>query len=588
MFIKENTIQVEAKSISIQEKYRDDLTNVEVRELKKGYISDLLISELPKFNKYRAIILSTQPGSGKTTFFEKTTPAFALSNKKGKVIIVSNRIAQDIAIKKRIAKKLGIYNDYNDAAIHQMTDFGNIIFLTYQQLKIRIRDGTINDKGIAFAVFDEVHYFTSDATFSKDNGWLLLQLPKIFSNTVRIYITATVKEVLPYICLSECNPFAISRWKKRWLQDSYYNKIYNDIAVISEQEKYELLLEEQFAYNEPTPILYEQMPDFSHIKLRFYKDNEDIEDMLMQVEGKAIIFVNTKERGQALHQQFPDSEYMDAETKVKNPEFLGDLVQKEVFDKKFLITTSVFENGCNIKDDEVKTIVIENISPTSIIQMVGRRRKCHPTDTFSLYLKIPTVEHLRQLRYLSKETLRLVLNAEDYPNLFMRELINPAVVKTLESIISVDAKRYKFDWLTKSVLRDNIDYYSEIIECISKHGIRGYCSKIAKDCFGQEFHDKMLPHSSEHNIRELLAWLDSYTSKIFDEDEFREFVAEFKRKYTFVVGISNSDNRGKQRQDVGHTWFNNRMKKLSLSYEVATLSGGQYLLVKRECANCEI
>lgn len=98
----------------------------------------------------------------------------------------------------------------------------------------------------------------------------------------------------------------------------------------------------------------------------------------------------------------------------------------------------------------------------------------------------------------------------------------------------------------------------------------------------------MLPQSSEYNIQELSIWLDNYTYKIFDEDEFKEFVSEFKIKYTSVVGISNSDNRGKQRQEVGHIWFNNRMKKLSLSYELATLSGERYLLIKQECANNEI
>ncbi len=58
------------------------------------------------------------------------------------------------------------------------------------------------------------------------------------------------------------------------------------------------------------------------------------------------------------------------------------------------------------------------------------------------------------------------------------------------------------------------------------------------------------------------------------------FVAELKSKCTAVVGYSNSDNRGKQRQDVGHTWFNNRMKMLDFPYEIAVLSERRYVLLK--------
>ncbi len=143
-------------------------------------------------------------------------------------------------------------------------------------------------------------------------------------------------------------------------------------------------MDAQFAYDKPTPILYEQISDFSNIKLKFYTSNDEIENILRKTEDKAIIFVDTKERGQELHQLFAESEYVDADTKNNNPEFVGNLVKKEVFDKRLLITTAVFENGCNIKDSAVKTIVVENINPVSIVQMAGRKRKCYPTEVFTL------------------------------------------------------------------------------------------------------------------------------------------------------------------------------------------------------------
>ena len=173
MLIEKNKLDIQLKKITYHEQVRKCLSDVEVRKLEKGFISDVLSKDLPIFNKYRAIIISTQPGTGKTTFSEETIVKFASLRKKGIVIIVSNRVAQDIAIKKRIAKALGIYEDYNDAAIHQMSNFGNIMFLTYQQLKAMIRNGTINDKGIAFVILDEVEAALDEANVDAFGSYLL-------------------------------------------------------------------------------------------------------------------------------------------------------------------------------------------------------------------------------------------------------------------------------------------------------------------------------------------------------------------------------------------------------------------------------
>ena len=87
------------------------------------------------------------------------------------------------------------------------------------------------------------------------------------------------------------------------------------------------------------------------------------------------------------------------------------------------------------------------------------------------------------------------------------------------------------------MLKDEIKYYDELIECISEHGTEGYCSKIAKECFEKEVCESMLPKTSETTKNELLMWLDNYDSKIFNEEEFKKFVAEFKSKYIAVSGL---------------------------------------------------
>lgn len=375
-------------------------------------------------------------------------------------------------------------------------------------------------------------------------------------------------------------PLQIADGKKRWIQDEHYYKISQGITDISKEELNELTLDEQYPFNAPVPILYMQENDYSHIKLKFYTDDSDIEEVLNGDNQKAIIFVETKERGKKLQEKFPDSEYMDSETKNSNPEFIGKLTTEEKFHSKLLITTAVFENGCNIKDYDVKNVIIENINPTAIVQMAGRRRKCYPNDTFTLYLKIPTLGHLKQLKYLSEHTRHLINLSETCPDKFMQEIIEPNNLKSISNILTVHNRKYTFDWLTKCVLQDNIDYYDELVECISNGDIREYCLKIAKECFGKEENEISFPSSSRHKVNELEKWLDAYVLKSFTEDELKDFICKFKAIYTSIVGNTNSDNRGKNRQEVKMTWFNNRVEALNIPYKLVNIPNNLYHLIK--------
>ena len=56
---------------------------------------------------------------------------------------------------------------------------------------------------VAWVIFDEAHYFYSDACFNSHLDQLLWKLPDLFSRTHRLYLTATPGAVLPDICAAE-------------------------------------------------------------------------------------------------------------------------------------------------------------------------------------------------------------------------------------------------------------------------------------------------------------------------------------------------------------------------------------------------
>ena len=573
---KNLNVSLTKKRNSLKNNY--DVSALETHTLEPGYLSDVLKDKWRLWKKYRAIILYVQTGRGKNTFVEDVLVEEAIRG-NFKIVIVSNRIALDISIKRRIAKKLNIYKGYNDAALHDISDYGNIQIYSCQQLKNVIKDN--NDlRDIKYAIFDEAHYFTSDASFSKDNGELLQSIPKVFSEAVRIYMSATIEQVLPYIFNAECSPMANHRWKNRHTMDSYYQKIQNNCIELSDEERNCLVYESDFAHFGPTPIVYKMNHDYSHMELRFYTEDSEIENLLSSTKGKSIMFVTTKERGKELSQMFKDSQYIDSETKDKEPEVMNKLINEEKFDKKILITTSVFENGCNIKDIRVKNVIIELVNPSSILQMAGRKRRCSNTDSFTLYLKAPSIEDLNKLKGQTKQILKLIQLSEEHPSQFMLEILNENYfTDQIKNLVSVRDVRYKFDWLTKEVLQESIDYYDELVELIESDGTEGYCQKIAEELFNKEFTTDMILSSKETATQELICWINSYTNKKLNEETLKKFCSDFKTKYTAIRGNLKRDNRAKERQNGGHTWLRNRLKELELPFMITCAGDKTYILL---------
>lgn len=115
-----------------------------------------------------------------------------------------------------------MYEGYPDDILRKINEYGPITIITYQQLQWYLAN-TEFCNSIDYAVLDEAHYFTSDASFSTLTGSLLYQIPQKFAETVRIYMSTTIDEILPYICAAECHTRVCERWKLRFLTNRNYH-----------------------------------------------------------------------------------------------------------------------------------------------------------------------------------------------------------------------------------------------------------------------------------------------------------------------------------------------------------------------------
>jgi len=214
--------------------------------LPDGFASERLENFLPCWGCRQAVLLDLPTGRGKTTFICENLVDFA--HKKGrKILILSNRVSLDVAIKKELAKKFRSYQDCPPSALHDFEEFGNVVVKTYQSMSVRLNDHSFCEK-FSYIVCDEAHFFTSDSTFNGESDIVLQKIPLAFSHAMRLYLSATPAVVIPYIMKAEFDALPLH------LRHEFY--CCNKTQEIG------------FAKNF-LPLVYRMNADFSHIDLHF-------------------------------------------------------------------------------------------------------------------------------------------------------------------------------------------------------------------------------------------------------------------------------------------------------------------------------
>lgn len=203
-----------------------------------------------------------------------------------------------------------------------------------------------------YVVADEYHYQLTDPTINKEIDVSYRLLNKWTENKVVIFMSATA------------HPF-FDRWKKTGevLQEYYYYL----------------------------------PPDYSFTsKVKFFWTNDEELAVIRQEaqRGKVLIFVDAidhiKKLRDVLEPDFP-GEIATACSKHRPEaeEFDGleAILQGEQLCKRISIVTTVFYNGINIKDPELKCIVSRQWDAIVNSQILGRKRPLDADDTCTVYFK---------------------------------------------------------------------------------------------------------------------------------------------------------------------------------------------------------
>ena len=193
-----------------------------------------------------------------------------------------------------------------------------------------------------------------------------------------------------------------------FFKDSDFNKNTDNVL------RYAMLSNKQiklFASATPEPLKlanvkfdyeYQIEPDYSFIKeITFYRTPGEILNELLEDEAKSLCFFSraseaakfaAKHRAQvrfvcsASHHLWEQA----------SQETIQEIITKSRFKCQVLAATTVLDNGINIKDKEVKNIMIDYCDPITIIQALGRKR-LDKNERVKLYLRLPTQTQMEKL-----------------------------------------------------------------------------------------------------------------------------------------------------------------------------------------------
>lgn len=353
------------------------------------FISEIVQRDFIKWRPMDTVFISAPTGTGKTTFVLEHLLPYALYNKK-RILYLCNRSILEQQLKAKLMERQGIPNDNLDL-LKNTYDFDGISIMTYQRLQ-GLNEYALRkaENDFDYIIYDEIHYLLEDSAF---NPYTYKLWEFIKRRGVSIFMSATLDDLPDRIIDKMYDEYVDDRldWE---VENEFLSKkkiilplcrtIIHNFANGFKDESIDIPYTYVWYYNAP-----EQNRNLS---VKYYEEDEEILKAIIDThrctEDKWLIFMSNKQKANKLCTSLEEYnisvEMFSAEDEKSTVR--DEIIHNESFSTRVLVTTKVLDNGITLKDYTLKHIVIDTISKTEFLQMLGRKRCIEDSDSYTLYI----------------------------------------------------------------------------------------------------------------------------------------------------------------------------------------------------------
>lgn len=321
------------------------------------YVENLINDEYLRWNVGEKVLISSQTGSGKTTFILKKLLPYAISQNKKIVYFCNRRILRDqLDVEAEKQLKICFGNDvelsaeemkYINITTYQSCEIAENFKCYPKTLRFKKQQDNVEIKHdeVLYYVFDEAHYFTEDALFNPETNYWDMD---IFKNGISVFLTATPEPLRLFLSsqlkatLSNVNSglwLNIDAMCKRIREEQSFNPLFDYVSSARAA---------QIFHHE-----YVDENDYGYIDAKYFHTYDDIFSRIKSSKDKWLIFVDRENDGIVLCERLKSerisSAVLSAERlkKKKSDGYreLTNIVLNHQFDCQVLISTSVMDCG---------------------------------------------------------------------------------------------------------------------------------------------------------------------------------------------------------------------------------------------------
>lgn len=491
------------------------------------YISEILEKSYQSWECRDIVTIEAPTGSGKTTFVLQELLPYAISMGQEILYLCNRKLLQDQLSEKTIELE-GLEEYEIDEGLH----FAGITLMTYQKLQEIVKNG-IPSKYLRYRyiIFDEIHYYLADANFNPKIPLLGEYISKS-RNSCRIFISATLKEVKPYLW-TKCKVDILD--KQHFTADYLIQyQLRNEFDQIIGKHAY------LWEYTLP-----EEKRDY---KIYAYDDYKQIKELICldKSNDKWLFFVNSKKTIDKLKEEMPEEmmEFVDSE--CKGNQTYDSIVYKERYEKKLLVATKVIDNGVNIKDQQLKHIIMDSLDEVDFKQMLGRKRM-RAEEEVNIYLPKKSVNYFNGCRYEILQHLSAIKKIHTMPD---GQLTNESILNLLEDK-SLYSLVYDFCYISKDKIflnygavqkmRIKFEFYERQMEGLKTDEL--YFIKTQLKWLGQcasiEVVHDLKKNKLENGCKCIINFLQEYANRDLGPDlqkELRVGIQNIAQEYGLPMG----------------------------------------------------